>query len=88
MLPLNGSQPSAPPEVKLKPKTHKNRRMRSVANDGNEPALPSSDAEKDGEEEFQEVFARRSKAQPRRDRQQAETLTGVSPLNHSFPEYT
>jgi hypothetical protein len=78
MPPPEGPQPSAP-EVKLKPKPHKKRRTRSDINDGGEPALPSSDTEDSGEEGFQEVFNRRSKAQPRKDREQAANRAGTIP---------
>jgi hypothetical protein len=84
MPPPEGPQPSAP-EVKLKPKPHKKRRMRSELNDGEEPALPSSDSEENGEEGFQEVFNRRSKAQPKKDREHAAHQAGTipKPLFHS-----
>jgi hypothetical protein len=78
MFPPDGT-PSAP-QVKLKPKDPKKRKIHSNIAAGNDPPLPpSSDTEENGEEDFQEVFARRTKAQFRRDRNQAEIRTGTIP---------
>jgi hypothetical protein len=84
MPPPKEPQPSAP-EVKLKPKPHKKRKMPSEHNEGEDTALPSSDTEENGEDGFQEVFNRRSKAQPKKDREQAANRAGTipKPLFHS-----